>query len=459
MSEADGRSCTDAVIVLPGIMGSELVDAGTGDVLWGLSDPRWYVSAWTTGEALRRLAVSAAELDGDVGRVRATRLLTTPAAVPLFHGVEPYTRLRAAVRRACAHPDAVIDFPYDWRLSVTHNAGELGRAAERHLAAWRKHPHWAGRRADPAQARLTLVAHSMGGLVAREYIDGLGDGGEVRTLITLGTPFYGAVKAAYSLSTGRGTVPPLPRRRLRDLARTLPGLHDLLPSYRCVTRPGTEDRRLTGSDVAAIGGDPELAGWALAGAERSWPAGGPALRTMVGVDQPTMQAMRLDAGEVVAEHALGGTDHRGDSTVYRAAASTGGVAPSYLPQTHVALARTDEAVAFVRAVLTEAVLGPPLPGLVPIGLDVPDVVAAGETFEIRVTVADPSAAACHLTEADTNVRLRPPPRLEPAGVDGVARTVARFDRPGIYRVEVKGGGYSAIAQLVLAIPAGAGGAA
>jgi hypothetical protein len=33
--------CADAVIVVRGIRGSELVDTATGDVLWGLADARW----------------------------------------------------------------------------------------------------------------------------------------------------------------------------------------------------------------------------------------------------------------------------------------------------------------------------------------------------------------------------------------------------------------------------------
>jgi len=41
----------DAIVVVPGIMGSELADCN-GTVLWGLADPRWYVSAWTSGKAL-----------------------------------------------------------------------------------------------------------------------------------------------------------------------------------------------------------------------------------------------------------------------------------------------------------------------------------------------------------------------------------------------------------------------
>ena len=45
------------------------------------------------------------------------------------------------------------------------------------------------------------------------------------------------------------------------MAKTLPGLHDLLPTYRCLddVDGDTEPVRLTPELVAEIGGDPELA--------------------------------------------------------------------------------------------------------------------------------------------------------------------------------------------------------
>jgi hypothetical protein len=457
VSDAEHPRCTDAVIVLPGLMGSELVDTASNEVLWGLSDPRWYVSAWTGGRSLRRLAVTDEDRAGG-GRIRATGLLSAPAAAPVFHGAEPYTRLLAGVRRVAAHPDAVLAFPYDWRLSVEHNARQLAAVAERHLDRWRRHPYWGPRPVDPDDVRLSFVAHSMGGLVARQYIENSADPDTVRTVITLGTPFYGAVKAAFTLSTGHGAVPPLPRRRLRALARTLPGLHDLLPSYRCVIEPGAV-RRLRPGDVTALGGDAELAAWALAGADRSWRTDRMALRPFVGVDQPTMQSLSLRDGVVeplrfTREPGPDGTfrdcDYAGDTTVFRQAAGDGHAKPSYVPQTHVALARTDEAVAFVRTVLTEGTLGPPLPGVVPIGLDVPDVVVVGVDFEIVVLVPDASAVSCYVVDTATNDPL-PPPRLRRGPVDGQARAVAQVDRPGIFRIMVKGGGYSAVSQLVLAV--------
>ncbi|MFD1047175.1 hypothetical protein ACFQ1S_17285, partial [Kibdelosporangium lantanae] len=42
----------DAVIVVPGVMGSELIDAQSGRVLWGMRRLGWYAQAWTSGHGL-----------------------------------------------------------------------------------------------------------------------------------------------------------------------------------------------------------------------------------------------------------------------------------------------------------------------------------------------------------------------------------------------------------------------
>src|SRR5438552_15446918 len=103
-------------------MGSELVDVTTGETLWGLRDPRWYLNAWAGGSALRALALTDAERDGTYGRIRATGLLRFPAFAPMLRGFEPYGRLLDGVRRVTVDPAAVAEFAYDWRLPVNHNA-------------------------------------------------------------------------------------------------------------------------------------------------------------------------------------------------------------------------------------------------------------------------------------------------------------------------------------------------
>jgi hypothetical protein len=428
-------------------MGSELVQTRTGRILWGGSDLRWYGSAWASGGALSDLHVTDEERAGRTGRIRATRLLRFPAFAPLLRGFEPYTKLIAGARHSAAHPDAVREFAYDWRLSTEHAAAGLAEAADDHLRAWRAHPH------GSREAQLTLIAHSMGGLVACHFMTVLGGDREVRTLITLGTPFHGSAQAAGLLGSGRGTPLPLPRRRLRALARTLPGLYELLPGYRCVEEPGGGFRRFTAADAESLGGDRELAQQSLDRQEKLRAADAlPQLRPVVGVGQRTPQSLTLADGAAEMHEYLpdGDTqlDRRGDGTVYREAAVPAHVRPFYLPQSHGALARSEEAIVYMGSVLTERPLGPPL-GSTELGLYVPDVVTAGEPCPVEVDLVDnPAAVVCHVFDAGANLEVDRP-RL--ALRDGRLRADVRLPRPGLYRVAAKTGGFSAVSQLVLAV--------
>lgn len=437
--------CRDAVIVIPGIMGSELVDTYAGDVLWGLS-PRSYLRFWTSGTGLARLRVTDQERAGKVGRIQATGLLRFPAASPIFGGFEPYTRLVSAIRHSLTHPDALCEFAYDWRLPVTFNAARLGDVVEAHMRRWQAHPM------GSRDAKVVLIAHSMGGLVARYFTEAMGGAPIVRQTLTLGTPFFGAVKAAYLLNAGRGAPVWLPRARLRELALTLPGLHDLLPTYRCVD--DVEGRTLTPTDVTDLGGDGELAEASFTMQHALAKLGTDGLRTVVGVDQPTMQSMRLVRGVVVPQSHLveagKRTDHRGDGTVYVEAA-LGGVHPvSNLPQSHAGLARAPEAIAAVVAVLTRQRLGPPM-GDTGVGVETPDLTIVGERCEARIFAPDDAMPRCRVVDADTGAQVDAP---MPVRRDGELVVAIRISAAGVYRVEVKTGGYSAVTALITAFSKG-----
>jgi hypothetical protein len=465
-------SSHDAVVIVPGLMGSVLADAETGRTLWGFTDLRWYLRAWTTGAGLADLRLTEDERAGRYGRVRATRLLRMPAYARILAGFEPYAKLADRIRAVAAHPAAVLEFPYDWRLPIAHNGRLLADAAIAHLGRWRAHEaHDAARRRHPTgrPAQLVLVAHSMGGLLARYLSLIPGATEDVRATVTLGTPFYGSVKAAVLLNTGRGA--PLPAHRplasvlrrdadagLRALAATLPGVHDLMPTYRCLDG-GTAARRLTTGDVVALGGDRDLAEAAhdlhrrLSGAQLV------GHRAVVGVAQPTPQSITLQNGVVRAHrYTCEGdpdaeprrVDRAGDATVYRESASLAGGAHTYLPQQHGSLARTDEAIACAVHIVTERdpdAFGPPLGGG-EIGLDLPDLVAAGEEWTAVVTGVElPRAARCQVRDAATG-RLVDLPPLEPR--DNGLHVRPRLPGPGLYSVEVAGSGRSPVSQLILA---------
>jgi len=446
----------DAVVVVPGIMGSELVDVTSGRVLWGLADPRWYVSAWTTGKSLQALALSPEERAGRYGRVRASRLLRFPAFAPVLAGFAPYTRLLAGLRAVTCHPDAVAEFPYDWRLPVTHNGQQLADFAAGHLDRWQTHPvHEAARRADRDEqpARLVVVAHSMGGLVAAQACQDGRLAGSVRAVLTVGTPFFGAPKAALLLGCGGGGLP-LPRARVRRLAVGLPGVYDLLPTYRCVT-DGESARRLTAADVAGLGGDADLATASLTASALCLPTTQAALVQVAGAHQPTVQALTVDAGTVVGHRftyqptagGVGQVDVGGDGTVPRQSAALPGVVVLPLAQSHGAVASCAEAVLVAQDVLTDRRTGP-WQGAGELGLDLPDVVTTGEPYQVAVNGVDrPTDATCAVVDLGTGLRVDTPALGWRNGtVVGTGQPLP----PGLHEVRVDGGGASPVTQLLMA---------
>ncbi|MFE6155556.1 esterase/lipase family protein [Streptomyces sp. NPDC057889] len=456
----------DAVVVLPGIMGSALRDAESGRLLWGLS-VRLLERAWRHRDGLLPLHLTPAEREGRYERVKATGLLEVPAWAPFLQGFEPYGNLLAAVGEVTADDAAVLAFPYDWRLPVAVNGSRLAAAARRHLTVWRAHP--ASRR-DDRPARLVFVAHSMGGLVTRAALAQTPDlVADTRAVITLGTPFYGAVKAAVILNGDRhAPLTALPRHRMTALAAGMPGVHDLLPDFRCVDA-GLDVLRLTPTDVAALGGDKELATQAMDFQQRVRTGGTvtlPGHRAVVGVAQPTMQSLRLADGVVHEQHVAFRThpdgqlvrdadgvperrDRAGDGTVYRESASLGGPVITYLPLQHGALAKDGGVLRHVRAVITEQddQLGPPM-GAGEIGLTVPEDILAGVPWTLRLTGADSYAGiTCTVHEAETDRRVD---TLRLGWSDDDIAAQVTLPAPGLYRVRVDTGGTSPLTQLVLA---------
>jgi pimeloyl-ACP methyl ester carboxylesterase len=125
---------------------------------------------------------------------------------------------------------------YDWRKPLDSNIARLKQRID-------------AVKADTGQAEVDLVGHSLGGLVARAYIQSDSYGGDVAHLVTLGSPHTGAAKAYpywqaamfYEMGTlerivfgalmayyMRRELNPIPVYVLRN---NIPSLLDILPTY------------------------------------------------------------------------------------------------------------------------------------------------------------------------------------------------------------------------------------
>ncbi|WP_151526203.1 lipase family alpha/beta hydrolase [Serinicoccus kebangsaanensis] len=263
----------DLVITLPGIMGSclrrdaeSLWDPGPGLVTKLLRHRRWVAGLALDPDDDPTLALAP---DGVV----PTTPIRSHTIVPGLVELDGYTELDGAVRRAFPEliegdplrPGQRLDgrdpqqagvpdyyqFAYDWRRDVRSAALRLHDLVEVAL------PALVAQRSP--QAKVVLVGHSMGGLVARYYLYGtdlrtgtaLAGWRNVREVLTLGTPYRGSVDALSYLLFGYRKL----FVDLTDAARSFPSIYQLLPRYRVVhdQRSG-EDRWLYPHELGGYAG-------------------------------------------------------------------------------------------------------------------------------------------------------------------------------------------------------------
>jgi hypothetical protein len=86
-----------------------------------------------------------------------------------------------------------------------------------------------------------------------------------------------------------------------------------------------------------------------------------------------------------------------------------------------------------------------------VGLDAPDLAIVGEPCEARITAPDDAVPSCRVVDADTGEQVAAP---MPVRRDGQLLVTMRMPAAGVYRVEVKTGGYSAVTALIMALPPG-----
>lgn len=111
-------------------------------------------------------------------------------------------------------------FAYDWRLSNFDNAKNLDAFVSAHI---------------PATQQFDIVAHSMGGIVTRIYLDNYPSARTVNQVFYLGTPFLGSMDTLGTIKEGWGF--PLTniaggQELVTRVAMSFPSMLEMLPRYK-----------------------------------------------------------------------------------------------------------------------------------------------------------------------------------------------------------------------------------
>lgn len=438
---------TDLVVVLPGIMGSTL--RSSDGLVWAPSAGSVLRAVKSFGRSVTRLQLP--EGIGDEhpeDGVHPVALMPDLHALPgIWTPVKGYDLLlkrlrslgyREATGSADAPPGNLLPVPYDWRLSNRWNGRHLASIVEPALERWR------AQGGLYANAQLVFVCHSMGGLVARWYIERCGGADITRKLITLGTPYRGAAKALVQLVNGvHHGIGPL-ALDLTAFARSLPSLHQLLPEYACIEHAGTLTKT-TEIDVPDLdtkrAADAMRFHTALRDAETNRPPSLAATHAIVGIQQSTPATVRLDSGRIVPLDTYQAENLFGDSTVPIVGACRSDVPMDSntlrrVPDKHGNIQRNPAALDEIEGILTARDIAVRAPKTLHLRVDLPELITAGDDLPVRITAIDGPRQSARLTVTDETGQLVEA-RVVMADQTPIDVTIDGLP-PGAYTIDVAG---------------------
>ncbi|MFT3714060.1 MAG: CHAT domain-containing protein [Archangium sp.] len=438
----------DVIVLLPGFLGSTL--SKNGKPVWSLSAGSVFRALVSLGDTIKDL-----QLASDDDEVVASGLLQDTHLIPGLWKVDGYTRVsRTLVSRfGLQAGHNFFEFAYDWRRDIRVASRQLAQHSPGWLKAWKQ-------RSGARDAKLVLIGHSMGGLVARHFLEVLDGWKHTRALITFGTPHLGSLNALDVLANGfKKGLGPLNLLDLTSMVRSLPSMYQVLPTFKCVRLPDGSDHVPAEIAVPGLDGARAAAGLAFhteirEAAKRNIaedPGEGATfqIHSIVGTNQPTKLGAKLTATGVECLYTLvDGQDVGGDGTVPRVSA----IAPhklhdarvTYVSKMHASMQNADEVLVHLEGVLTGQQIdlgqfrdGPP----VEVALKVEDVYSDDEPIHIRAT----SSSATELVALVANTESGELRKLQlQVGPDGSHAATINNLAPGVYRITVRGNSRSVI---------------
>lgn len=444
----------DIFVLLPGITGSVL-QKDNKDV-FGLTAAAGLRALFSAGGSIAELKADLHAPPGERPEdgVTAARVARDAHLIPGLWKIDGYSKVAEFLtKRLKAVPgESYFEFPYDWRLDNRIAATDLRQC----ITSWLE--------ARGPAAKVVLVAHSMGGLVSRYYLEVLGGWKNTRALITFGTPHRGSLNALDFLANGFRKAFGLVD--LTDLVRSFPSMYQLLPIYKCVDTGHGELAYIADVAEQISGLDPEAVRAArtfhqeiedAVAANRQldeYHERGYLLKSVMGIEHPTKLSAFLGESGLTMLESFIGTNPGGDGTVPRASTfpmeieREADLAAMSAGTRHSSLQNADAVLTQLKGWLTPVALtnwraGAPV--WLSVALD--DVYRVGDPVTVSVL---PSAATDKIhyrleqlsrpgVESEQDVALVPPVTGTVPASDGPTNLEIPTSDSGLYRLTLDGG--------------------
>lgn len=449
----------DVIVCIPGITGSVLRKDGKD--IWNVSGGAILNALRTLGGSIKELKLEDDPVDADdVDGIVATSVIRDVHLIPGLWKIDGYTKLVRHLEEKfdVKHGENLFEFPYDWRRDNRVASRQLAAKSKGWLDAWRKQ---SGNR----DAKLVIVGHSMGGLVARHFIECREGWRDTRTLVTIGTPYAGSLYALGTLVNGKKVK----FFDLTEIGRSLTAVYQLLPIYPCYDGGDGTLERVTEAKVPNL--DPAKTKAALAfhheirtAVEENMklPEYADArydIRPIVGIEQPTAQSAQRDGDKVKLLRRIGKDDLGGDGTVPRPSATPNEFDrlqnAIYASERHASLQNDGDVLFQLNGILTQPSFNPgdyrDATAKVGQSLDVEDWLAPDQPLEVRVRPhSDPGGMLVAVAEDAETGEEKARQQLRPADEGWYAATLGPLPE-GLYRVTSLGGSVEPVTDLVTVV--------
>lgn len=220
-------SAREPVVIVPGITGSVLARTSDGKEVWPNAGEMMSVAGIGSRDSyLDELALDAqggqpvAMSTPDIVRAATTTIAFVPVR-EVFYG----NLIDAFVADGYAENKDLFIVPYDWRLDVREAEGALAAKIDSAVAA------------SPT-GKINIVAHSMGGVLMKDYLAHRADNSFLDKLVLAGVPQLGSPSAFKILNYGDnlgvaiGSFDILNPGEIKKISQNMPSLYQLLPSPR-----------------------------------------------------------------------------------------------------------------------------------------------------------------------------------------------------------------------------------